>query len=144
APGNDFFGDFHDFQAAPENGGSGSTPQADPFPADPFAGPLRSPQASPAPAVTSPVRDSDPFGGPSRSPQAPSPAADPFGGAPAQAPWPDSFGGFSSAPAAAPAPAFKPTTAVPAVPAAVPAAQAPIRPSPARGRDPFDDLDIFK
>eukprot|EP00913_Durusdinium_trenchii_P026109 g24492.t1 len=70
APGNDFFGDFHDFQAAPENGGSGSTPQADPFPADPFAGPLRSPQASPAPAVTSPVRDSDPFGGPSRSPQA--------------------------------------------------------------------------
>eukprot|EP00435_Cladocopium_sp_Y103_P070674 s274_g35.t2 len=160
---NDFFGDFNDFQAAPgDTGGPSRSPQAA-APAEIFGGPSRSPQATP-PAVdlfggpaaaqaASPAPASmDLFGGASTSsPQVSTLATDPFAGAispvtgstqgaPAQAapapaaPWPgDAFGGFSSSPP-------KPAAAAPA-----PASTfSPVRPSPARGKDPFDDLDIFK
>lgn len=156
---NDFFGDFNDFQAAPgDTGGPSRSPQAA-QPAEIFGGPSRSPQAaapvdlfggavaqavSPAPASldlfggassspqVSALAASDPFAGPVASAQGPQGKAPAVQAAPAPAaPWPgDAFGGFSSAPpkpAAAPASSFS-----------------PVRPSPARGKDPFDDLDIFK
>ncbi|CAJ1359774.1 unnamed protein product [Effrenium voratum] len=123
APADDFFGDFNDFQ------GGG-------FAAPPLPAPATPPAAAPAPApVPSPVRAElslEGFGGPSPSKaQAP---LDPFAGNGAQAPWPGDFGGFT---AAAPAKNIAPAPA--------PARQMPApAPAPSRGKDPFDDLDIFK
>lgn len=156
---NDFFGDFNDFQAAPGDTGGPTGPSRSPQAAAPeiFGGPSRSQAATPGVDIfggpvaqaMSPAPAMDLFGGPSSSPQVSALASDPFAGplagsaqgqgAPAQAapaaPWPGdaayAFGGFSSAPkpAATPAPA---------------SSFSPVRPSPARGKDPFDDLDIFK
>lgn len=152
---NDFFGDFNDFQAVPGDTGGPTGPSRSPQAAAPeiFGGPSRSPQAAtpgvdifggPVAQAMSPAPAMDLFGGPSSSPQVSALASDPFAGsaqgqgAPAQAapaaPWPGdaayAFGGFSSAP--------KPAATPPA------SSFSPVRPSPARGKDPFDDLDIFK
>jgi len=144
---NDFFGDFNDFQAASEPTGGPKGPLVSPqaiVQDDPFGGAIRTPQAAASPPA-------DLFGGPSAlpppstTPQVTNLAKtpDPFAGsAPVQvsslaSPWPGDFGGFSAAPKVA-TPTVSP---IPAKSFAVAPAQAPVR---SQGRDPFDDLDIFK